>query len=89
MESSEPGSIGSGWKTGAMDRSYEDIVYEVADPVAMITLDRPAVLNAFTYSMLREIREAVETAGEWMEGVLEEKEKQRRYKEEDEEDDKE
>ena len=36
-----------------------------------------------------EPREAVETAGEWMEGVLEEKEKQRRYKEEDEEDDKE
>ena len=45
-----------------MDRSYEDIVYEVADPVATITLDRPAVLNAFTHSMLREIRDAVETA---------------------------
>ena len=62
MESSEAGSMRSGWKTGAMDRSYEDIGYEVADPVAVITLDRPAVLNAFTYSMLREIRDAVETA---------------------------
>ena len=37
MESSEAGSMRAGWKTGAMDRSYEDIVYDVVDPVAMIT----------------------------------------------------
>ena len=62
MEGSEPGSMRSGGRLGAMDRSYDDIVYEVADPVALITLDRPAVLNAFTHSMLGEIRDAVETA---------------------------
>ena len=32
--------------------SYADIVYEVADPVALITLNRPEKLNAFTHPML-------------------------------------
>src|SRR3954454_2419629 len=36
-----------------------DVVYEVDDPVATITLNRPATLNALTYSMLADIREAV------------------------------
>ena len=45
-----------------MDHAYADITYEVADPVALITLDRPAVLNAFTYPMLGEIRHAVDAA---------------------------
>jgi enoyl-CoA hydratase/carnithine racemase len=38
------------------------IRYEVADPVATITLNRPEVLNAFHYPMLAEIREAIEAA---------------------------
>ncbi len=42
--------------------SYEDIVYEVADPVAIIRLNRPEALNAFTYRTLAEIRAAVERA---------------------------
>jgi len=40
----------------------EFIRYEVSDPVALITLDRPEVLNAFHYPMLDEIRQAVEQA---------------------------
>ena len=40
----------------------EFIRYEVNDPVAVITLDRPEVLNAFHYPMLDEIRRAVEAA---------------------------
>ena len=39
-----------------------DIRYEVEDPVALITLDRPAKLNALTYPMLRAFREAVNEA---------------------------
>lgn len=41
---------------------YQDIQYEVEDPCAIITLDRPAQLNAFTYNTLSEIRHAVEAA---------------------------
>jgi enoyl-CoA hydratase/carnithine racemase len=40
----------------------DDIVYEVSDPVATITLNRPATLNALTYSMLGAFREAVDAA---------------------------
>ena len=40
----------------------EFIRYEVSDPVAVITLDRPEVLNAFHHPMLDEIRQAVEQA---------------------------
>ncbi len=38
--------------------SFEHIAYEVADRVATITLDRPEKLNAFTGTMMRELREA-------------------------------
>jgi enoyl-CoA hydratase/carnithine racemase len=38
------------------------IRYEVEDPVAVITLDRPDKLNALTYPMLASIRAAVEQA---------------------------
>src|SRR4029079_16566378 len=38
------------------------IRYEVDDPVATITLNRPEVLNAFHFPMLAEIREAIEAA---------------------------
>jgi enoyl-CoA hydratase/carnithine racemase len=39
-----------------------EIRYEVEDPVALITLDRPEKLNALTYPMLRDFREAVKEA---------------------------
>jgi enoyl-CoA hydratase/carnithine racemase len=39
-----------------------DIRYEVEDPVALITLDRPDKLNALTYPMLSEFRQAVQEA---------------------------
>jgi len=42
--------------------SYQDILYTVTDPVAVITLNRPQQLNAFTYKTLAEIRDAVERA---------------------------
>jgi enoyl-CoA hydratase/carnithine racemase len=42
---------------------YEEIKYEVADPVATITLNRPAALNAWTSRMGAEIRHAVARAG--------------------------
>jgi chaperone BCS1 len=47
----------------------------------------PAEIQNHLMRYKNEPREAVETAGEWMEGVLEEKERQRRYKEENEDDD--
>lgn len=39
-----------------------EIVYEVADPVATITLQRPERLNAFTNSMLGDLRAAFDAA---------------------------
>lgn len=42
--------------------SYQDIEYVVEDPCAVITLNRPEQLNAFTYETLAEIRHAVEAA---------------------------
>jgi enoyl-CoA hydratase/carnithine racemase len=39
-----------------------EIRYEVADPVALITLDRPEKLNALTYPMMRDFRAAVNEA---------------------------
>lgn len=39
-----------------------DIRYDVTDPVATITLDRPEKLNAFTFETLAEIRAAVAEA---------------------------
>ena len=41
---------------------YQFVSYEVRDPVAVLTLSRPDVLNAFHYPMLDEIRDAVERA---------------------------
>jgi enoyl-CoA hydratase/carnithine racemase len=43
-------------------QSYRTIEFEIEDPVALIRLNRPDRLNAFTYEMLDEIRSAVETA---------------------------
>ena len=39
-----------------------EIVYEVDDPVALITLNRPETLNALTYPMLSAFREAIDKA---------------------------
>jgi enoyl-CoA hydratase/carnithine racemase len=41
---------------------YEEIIYEVDDPVALITLNRPAALNAWTETMENEVRDAVQRA---------------------------
>lgn len=41
---------------------YETIRYDVDDPVALITLDRPESMNAWTDRMDREIRDAVARA---------------------------
>jgi enoyl-CoA hydratase/carnithine racemase len=42
--------------------AYKDIELEIADPVALLRLDRPQKLNAFTYATLAEIRAAVDAA---------------------------
>jgi len=41
---------------------YEEIIYEVDGPAAVITLNRPDALNAFTYRTLAELRHAVAAA---------------------------
>ena len=41
------------------DRQYQHIIYEVDDPVATITLNRPEALNAWTGTMANELRDAL------------------------------
>ncbi|HMJ15856.1 MAG TPA: enoyl-CoA hydratase-related protein, partial [Polyangiaceae bacterium] len=41
---------------------YEQILYEVADPIATITLNRPQKLNAWTPSMGDEVKHAMARA---------------------------
>jgi enoyl-CoA hydratase/carnithine racemase len=41
---------------------YQDILYSVEDPVAVITMNRPDALNAFTVRMLAEIGHALAAA---------------------------
>jgi enoyl-CoA hydratase/carnithine racemase len=41
---------------------YDQIIYEVDEPVATITLNRPEALNAWTMRMAAEVRHAVYTA---------------------------
>ena len=41
---------------------YDTVIYEVDDPVATITLNRPEAMNAWTNRMDREIRDAVARA---------------------------
>ena len=43
--------------------SYEQILYEVIDGVATVTLNRPEKLNAWTETMANEVREAMTDAG--------------------------
>lgn len=45
-------------------KGYQDILYEVNAPSAIITLNRPDQLNAFTLHTLKEIRHAVESAAD-------------------------
>jgi enoyl-CoA hydratase/carnithine racemase len=42
--------------------SYQDILYEVSDKVATITLNRPDRMNAWTPIMERDVRHAMEAA---------------------------
>ncbi|HXK06917.1 MAG TPA: enoyl-CoA hydratase-related protein [Verrucomicrobiae bacterium] len=39
-----------------------NVITEIEDPVAIIRLDRPEKLNAFTFTMVEEIRSAIERA---------------------------
>jgi enoyl-CoA hydratase/carnithine racemase len=48
--------------------AFEKIVYEKAPPRATITLNRPEVLNAFDFQMLRELARAAEDAS-WDDGI--------------------
>ena len=41
---------------------YQDITYEVDEPVAVVTMNRPANLNAFTNLMLAEVRHGLAAA---------------------------
>jgi len=41
---------------------YDNIIYDVEDPVALITLNRPEALNAWTPGMDKEIRDAISRA---------------------------
>ena len=41
---------------------YQDIIFQVDDPVAVIKFNRPEALNAFTRRMLAEIRHALAAA---------------------------
>lgn len=45
-----------------MTTSYDEIRYEVSDPVATITLNRPAALNAWTATMDAQVSDAVARA---------------------------
>ena len=40
--------------------SYQDILYEVEDGIATVTMNRPDILNAFTGVMLDEIIDAID-----------------------------
>ena len=43
---------------------YEQILYDVSDPIATITLNRPAQLNAWTQHMAAEVKHALARAEE-------------------------
>src|SRR5258707_11812549 len=46
---------------GGADRSYQDILYEVKDQVAWVTINRPRVLNAFREQSLDEMIDALKS----------------------------
>src|SRR5437763_9303205 len=41
---------------------YEEIVYDVEGPVLTVTLNRPDKLNAFTFTMMKELLDAFDQA---------------------------
>ena len=45
-----------------MSKEYQHIIYEVEDPIAVIKMNRPEALNAFTARMLAEIKHALAEA---------------------------
>ena len=48
--------------TAPVDVTYEEILYDVSDPIATITLNRPDRLNALTGRLLSELRHAIAAA---------------------------
>ncbi|MGE3620093.1 MAG: enoyl-CoA hydratase-related protein [Acidimicrobiia bacterium] len=49
-------------RCGTLSTMYEEITYEVEDPVATLTLNRPEQMNALTARMADELRDAVRRA---------------------------
>jgi enoyl-CoA hydratase/carnithine racemase len=47
---------------GEIAVTYQHILYEVSDKIATITLNRPDRMNAWTATMERDVRHAMETA---------------------------
>lgn len=45
-----------------MNKEYEELIYAVDGPTAVITFNRPDALNAFTNNMLEEMKHALDTA---------------------------
>jgi enoyl-CoA hydratase/carnithine racemase len=41
---------------------FPDLILDVEDPVALITLNRPSTLNSFTHETLVQLRRAVDVA---------------------------
>ena len=59
----EPGSrIIPSWQIGAGGEKFTDIIYEVGDCIAKITINRPQVRNAFRPETLIELQEAFSLA---------------------------
>src|ERR1017187_3410528 len=50
------------WGGATVNPDQSNVVLEVNDSVALVRLDRPGKLNAFTFRMIAEIRDAVERA---------------------------
>ena len=42
--------------------TFENLIYEVDEPIATITLNRPKALNALTQPMWRELEQALKKA---------------------------
>jgi len=59
----EPGSrVIPSWQIGAGGEKFTDIIYEVGDGIAKITINRPQVRNAFRPETLIELQEAFSLA---------------------------
>src|SRR5262249_34520604 len=55
----EPGRTALALAEEIFSMAYETLLYEVADEIATITLNRPAKMNAYTAEMGREMAEAM------------------------------